>query len=78
LASKRNKSKHEKSERKESENLVIDYLDELEIYKLESQIHQNNPNLPTLFFLMRFWNLNPKLRTPKILSKKVPRKKASK
>jgi len=46
---KRNKSNHKIKGEKERENLGIDWLDELDIYNFESQIHQNNANLPSLF-----------------------------
>jgi len=61
-------------ERKERENLIIDWLDELQIYKLESKSHQNNRNLPTLFSPYWFWRLNSKLRSPKNIPKSPPKR----
>jgi len=40
-----------KRERKTRENLVVDCLDKLEIFKLEFQMHQNNPKFSNLFTL---------------------------
>ena len=45
----------------ERENLVIDWLDEIEIYKLEPKSTKTVLIYLFYFRLMGFWSLNPEL-----------------
>ena len=63
MLNKRSRNKHEIKREKGKRNLVIDCLNELEINKLESQMHQNNHNLPTLFLPDGVSEAKTKLRT---------------